>query len=392
MRVLFCHDGPLKKDEFSSYYGIAHNDETFKRYYSIAEKLSVIIRVSNITKEEAEEKLSKITVSPFDVRDIPNISNLKGILFDKKRANQIITEAVMNTDFVVARLPSMIGNIAIDIAKKLNKPYLIEVVACPWDAFWNHSLIGKFVAPAMYYATKNRVADATHVVYVTNEFLQNRYPTNGFNINCSNVSLREFNESVLNDRLMKISSTKKDNKIIIGTTGAIDVKYKGQQYIIEALGKLKKEGNVNYEYHLVGGGNKAFLESVAYKNDVSGQVKFLGSLPHKDIFKWLDKIDIYVQPSKQEGLPRALIEAMSRALPAFGANTAGIPELIDKEFIFSNSRKNINEICKILKKFDFDTMKVQSAKNFNESKKYNRSIIEKRRKKFFNEFVKHKGE
>jgi glycosyltransferase involved in cell wall biosynthesis len=43
---------------------------------------------------------------------------------------------------------------------------------------------------------------------------------------------------------------------------------------------------------------------------------------------WLDRIDIYLQPSRQEGLPRALIEAMARACPALGSTAGGIPELL----------------------------------------------------------------
>src|SRR5690606_15570335 len=118
------------------------------------------------------------------------------------------------------------------------------------------------------------------------------------------------------------------NKIIIGTTAAIDVKHKGQQYVIEALGELKKNGYTKFEYHLVGGGDPAYLKSIAKRHNIEENIHFLGTLPHNKVFEWLDNIDIYVQPSRQEGLPRALIEAMSRGLPAFGANTAGIPELL----------------------------------------------------------------
>ena len=240
-------------------------------------------------------------------------------------------------------MPSTIGFLAIDYAKKYKKPYLVEVVACPWDAFWNHSFKGKLFAPYMYYSTKRRVRNAKYVVYVTNEFLQKGYPTNGQNTNCSNVALMEFDNNVLGKRLDKIKSMQEASKIIIGTTAAVNVRHKGQQYVIKALGKLKKQGIANYEYQLIGGGNQSYLKTIAEKYDVLEQVKFLGPVPHNEVFDWLDTIDIYVQPSRQEGLPRALIEAMSRGLPAFGANTAGIPELIEDEFIFSNTRNNITK-------------------------------------------------
>lgn len=386
MKVLFCHDGPLIKDELNNFYGTSHNNDTFSRYYNIADEQSVIMRVNKLSKTEAEQKLSKITVSPFEVIECPNLSNLKGMLSKKQKANSIIKDQVIKSDFIVARLPSIIGFIALDLAKKLKKPYLVEVVTCPWDAFWNHSFIGKLVAPFMYFATKRRVRDTKYAIYVTNEFLQRRYPTLGKSVNCSNVALNEFDESTLFNRLKKISNLKKGRKLVIGTTAAVDVRFKGQQYIIGALGRLKEQGEEGFEYQIVGGGNQTYLKSISEKYNVTEQVKFLGSLPHNKVFEWLETIDLYAQPSKQEGLPRALIEAMSRAVPAFGARTAGIPELLDGKFIFSNDKNNVDEICNILKSFNKETMLVQANRNYDESKKYDKYIIEERRKKFFEEF------
>lgn len=386
MRVLFCHDGPLRVDEFHNYYGTAHNDKTFIRYYNIADELSVAMRLNTIQKEEAEQYLSKITVSPIKVIQCPNMSSIKGMLFNKQKTVSVLEDAIIESDYIVARLPSVIGSIAVDIAKKHRKPYLVEVVACPWDAFWNHSIKGKLVAPFMYYATKKLVRDADYSIYVTNEFLQNRYPTKGKSVSCSNVALKEFDDKILEDRLQKIQNMSGNRKIVIGTTGAVDVKYKGQRYIIQALGELKKKGNTNFIYQLVGGGNQEYLKSIAKKYDVFDQVTFLGAMPHDKVFGWLETIDLYVQPSRQEGLPRALIEAMSAGVPAFGAKTAGIPELLDKEFIFSNTRSNIDEICNILLSFDQNTLIEQAKRNYLESKKYEKSIIESRRTQFFKLF------
>lgn len=386
MRVLFCHDGPIRKDEQGNYYGIAHNNSSFKRYYNIADKLHIAMRVNPVSKKEAVGSFSKITIPAFKVFDVPNMSSIKLIRRNRKMAKVIIEKAVEKADYVVTRLPSHIGFHAFDCARKLNKPCLVEVVACAWDAHWNHSALGRLAAPYMYMATKTRVRNATHVVYVTNEFLQKRYPTNGKSTNCSNVSLEEFDEKIIKRRIEKINGMSIHGKIVVGTTAAVNVRYKGQQYIIEALGKLKKQGITNFEYQLVGGGDNNYLRSITKKFDVEDQVLFLGSLPHQKVFNWLDSIDIYAQPSRQEGLPRALIEAMSRGLPAFGANTAGIPELLEDKYIFSNTKNNINEICSILSGYNKETLKSQGKRNYNESKKYAKTIIEERRKDFFLNF------
>src|SRR5699024_751834 len=151
---------------------------------------------------------------------------------------------------IIARLPSSIGELAIRYAKKYNKPYLVEVVACPWDSLWNHSIIGRIMAPYSYLKMKRSVRNATYAVYVTNSFLQRRYPNKGYMTNCSNVALKEYDEESLQKRINKINEMN-NNKVIIGTTAAVNVKSKGQQYIIKALGILKKQGISKYEYQLV---------------------------------------------------------------------------------------------------------------------------------------------
>lgn len=387
MKVLFCHDGPLRKDKLNNYYGIAHNDEMFRRYYSLGQELNVLIRVKKIEKNE-KNKLSKISIAPFKVIECPNISSLKGILTKRKKAEKIIREAIISSDYIVIRLPSIVGFKAMKYAKKLNKPYIIELVTCPWDSLWNHSIRGKLIAPISFISTKKAVSRATYVVYVTNRFLQNRYPTKGNSLSCSNVVIKGNQDGILQRRLNKIESRRETDIIIIGTTAAVNVKFKGQQYIIKALGKLKEKGIENYEYHLVGDGNQDYLKGIAERYNVLSQVKFLGTLKHEQVFNWLDEIDLYVQPSRQEGLPRALIEAMSRGMPAFGANTAGIPELLEQKYIFSNSRKNINEICDILLSIDKNEMRNQAKRNYKEANNYKFELIENKRKDFFEQFKK----
>jgi len=169
------------------------------------------------------------------------------MLLYKQNSKNIIYNEVKKADYIVARLPSFIGNLAINAAIKMKKPYLIEVVACQWDALWNYNLKGKIIAPYMYFKTKKLVKDAKYVVYVTNEFLQKRYPTEGKYVNCSDVVLKEFDDNVLMNRLNKINTMKNNNKIVLGTIAAVDVRYKGQQYVIRALGKLKKQGITNNE-------------------------------------------------------------------------------------------------------------------------------------------------
>lgn len=380
--VTFFHDHIFLKYKNEYYTSGSLNSDVMKRYIKPFGKIRLVTRQKEVESVKGGIKPSSVPNTEFVA--VPNYKSVKNLLKYFK-ARKIIKDEVVNAEFIILRTSSF-ANVAARYARKYNKPYLVEVVGCAWDGIWNYNLLGKIIAPFSYYMQKKTVKKADYAVYVTNEYLQKKYPNTNKTTNCSNVALTEFNEEILKNRIKKIQGMGNEDKIIIGTTAAVDVRYKGQQYVIQALSELKNKGITKFEYQLVGGGEQSYLKSLAKKFDVEDQVIFLGSLPHEEVFDWLDTIDIYAQPSRQEGLPRALIEAMSRGLPAFGAKTAGIPELIESEYIFSNTRKNISEICSMLNSINKKIMIQQAIRNYQESQKYDKKIIEFRRISFFNEF------
>ena len=70
---------------------------------------------------------------------------------------------------------------------------------------------------------------------------------------CSNVLLPDFDENILNDRIKRIQNRADHEIIIMGTAGAVNVKYKNQESVIKAISKLKEEGR-HVEYYMAGGG------------------------------------------------------------------------------------------------------------------------------------------
>ena len=259
---------------------------------------------------------------------------------------------------------------------------MVEVVGCPWDSLWNYGIKGKLMAPYLTLSMKAQVKNAPFAIYVTNEFLQNRYPTDGISTNCSNVEISDVSKEVLEKRLQHIKNN--DDKFIIGTTAAVNVPYKGHQYVIEALAKLKKEGIHKFEYQMVGFGDQTRLKAIIKENDVEDRVKFMGSMTHEQVFEWLDTIDIYVQPSRQEGLPRALIEAMSRACPIIASSAGGNYELTDIIF----KKGNIKQIKQKLKSIDKNFLITESKQSFNKAQKYSKENLDRKRNGFYIKFIK----
>ncbi len=392
MKLLFVHGTKIKEDKKGNLYTDgSYNEEVWNRYLSISSEFSIIARKDPTIYDidYAQNKFNYLDNDKIEFIEVPNrVSSIQSFFdFRKyKEINKIIKEQVKKCDHLIARLPGSYSNIAIKYAKTFQKPYLTEVVGCAWDSLWNHSMKGRVLALNSYLQMKKSVRDAPFSIYVTNQFLQKRYPTHGESISCSNVALQEFDDKILINRLNKIRNRGKNDNIIIGTTAAVDVRYKGQQYVIHALGKLKKRGIINFKYQLVGGGDQSYLKSIAKKYGVIDQIEFLGAMPYGKVINWLDNIDIYIQPSLTEGLPRALIEAMSRGVPAIGSGAGGIPELLDDKYIVRNISKNVDDISGILESINKKSMEIQAKRNFEESKKYDRERIEKRRMKFLIKF------
>ncbi|WP_419741910.1 glycosyltransferase [Paraclostridium dentum] len=375
MSLLFIHDHkfPKFKDEYFSSYGF--DDKFCDRYIQNFGKIKIM---ACHTKADINETKFSDTIS--ENTSFITFNSIKDIL--KRKVRKQIEEEIKQSEYLIVRLPSFIGLMSLIYIKKLNKPYLVEMVGCPFDALWNHSIYGKILAPIMYMLCKKEIKEAHYVVYVTNEFLQKRYPTKGESISCSNVMLPKNEKDILQNRLKKIQSEKLNKKIILGTCATVGSRYKGQQNVIKAIKVLKEKG-YEIEYQLVGGGDNSYLKNIAKKYDSYENVKFMGALTHHEVFDWLDTIDIYVQPSLTEGLPRALIEALNRGCPAIGSDAGGIPELLLDKSIYP--KKSYKEFVDA---FEYVNMHREELAiiNFKKAKEYENNKLEARRSEFFKVF------
>jgi len=306
----------------------------------------------------------------------------KNYIFMSAANKKIIREKIHDVDLVISYGSSYD---VYKLANEQNKKFMSFVVSCAWDAYWNHGWKGKILAPYKFLRAHYTIKHSDYVLYVSNKFLQNRYPTNAkYQCGCSNVRIDKLDGSILEKRIDFIDNW--DGKELkIATTGAVDVRYKGHEYMLRALYDLKQKGKTNIHYYLLGGGTPAFLQGLVKKYGIESQVHFMGIVPHDEVFATLDKMHLYIQPSLQEGLPRAMVEAMSRGLMCVGANTAAIPELIEKQFV--TRRKSSDDIVKILENVTKEQLIEQAKRNFKEAINYEEERLNARRNGFFDKII-----
>lgn len=128
------------------------------------------------------------------------------------------------------------------------------------------------------------------------------------------------------------------------------------------------------------------LKKLIKKYGLDKEVKIIGALPHDEVFKWMENIDIYIQPSYMEGLCRAIVEAMSKACPVICTDAGGNFELIEEKNIYK--QRDIFEFIKILENINNEELKKNAVYNYNKSRKYTANLLNEKRNIFYSKFIK----
>lgn len=95
------------------------------------------------------------------------------------------------------------------------------------------------------------------------------------------------------------------------------------------------------------GQERKHLTELAQERGISSQVFLLGFVP--DARRYLAAADIYLMPSRKEGLPLALLEAGLASLPVIASKIGGIPEVLtDRESGLFMPRGNTHILAKAI--------------------------------------------
>ncbi len=378
MKVLFVHDHfYYMSDDGTTLSKGQYHHSVWDRYFNHFDDLTVVGRDGGHASQD-ENGINIASCDNVKFNLFQNKNSLKGLL-DRKDLKQKIATLVSNNDVIILRGISELGTMAYNEAKKQNKFIALEMVSCAWDELWNHgSLLAKVYAPWRFLLALKITKNSDAVIYVTQKFLQNRYPTR------ANIVAQASNVQITDDAFKQIKiSPKKHYKI--GLIGTLKNKLKGVDVAIEAVRLLHTRDKDHFTLHILGPGDPKPYQDKVNALGLSSHIHLDGIRESgKNVWEWLRDLDLYIQPSFQEGVPRAMIEAMAQGLPAIGSNAGGIPELISDDLIVKKGDAKMLA-DKIEKLLDDDELRtVQSHQNYETAKKYKNETLSKIRSEFWN--------
>jgi len=355
----------------------------FTRYLTVFSQVVVSARVRPVAVIPPDHQVvddPRVTFVP-----IPWYRGLLGYLRERSRVGTALRAALEQAEAVILRVPSPLAGRLQPWLDSSQRPFGVEVVGDPWEVFAPGVLrhpLRPFLRHRLRAEMAHQCSRASAASYVTASALQLRYPASGKNptFGCSDIELVD-DDILVEPRVIALSA----QTLRLISVGTMSQRYKGQDVLLQAVAECRARGAGAFTITLVGDGvERTGLEQLSQRLGLGDAVHFTGHLAErKAVLAALDSADAFIMPSRTEGLPRAMIEAMARGLPCLGTRVGGIPELLDEDalILVDDYRALARAIDTRLR--DPAWMATASARNLTVARSYHQDLLRERRQQFY---------
>jgi glycosyltransferase involved in cell wall biosynthesis len=389
MQVLVATEGHFQSLGVEVFHHNLSYERFWKRYLQVYDSVLVVSRVKPV--DRIAPGWGKATGQGVEFCALPDYHGPWQYWRERRRIISGIREAIGRSNTFILRVPGMVGTL---VWKNLPKgqDFAIEVVADPWDSLSPGSIksLGRpFFRLQWARNLKKQCQQAAAAAYVTEYSLQKRYPPGGWATYYSDVELSDdaiVDQSALAARFERVKAkAESDHPWRLCYVGSMSRLYKAPDVLIEAVAQCIK-GGMTLELTMVGDGQlRPQLEKQAKTSGIADYVQFPGmALAGKEVFDQLDKADLFVLPSRQEGLPRVMVEAMARGVPCIGSTVGGFPELLAAEDLVTPA--DVQALAEKIREVLSNTNKLEEMSKRNletVNKKFRRQELNRRWVEFY---------
>ena len=350
------------------------------RYRTVFSRVHVISRAAQVSEPQADWQ--QVDGDHVTVHPIPFYQGPLQYLLRRAAVRRAMARALDREGAILLRIPSQLATCAESVLKATKRGFGVEVVGDPWESFAPGAVEHLFRAWFRHYYRRNQqrqCANAVGAYYVAGHLMR-RYPSNtdGFSTICSDVCLTP--DAYWNEPRAAAAS----GPLRIATVASLDQTYKGIDILLEAAGTCVTEG-MDLQLTVIGSGKYGpRLQAQASQGPLAGRVEFLGQLPAgATVRDALKKANLFILPSRTEGMPRALLEAMALGMPCLGTQVGGIPEVLDAADTFAPN--DVGALAGKLRKVAGvpERMVAMSGRNYQTALGFSDAILQQRRQSFY---------
>ena len=119
--------------------------------------------------------------------------------------------------------------------------------------------------------------------------------------------------------------------------------------LLEAFASLPQNIRDQAEVEIIGSGpcTTVLVQWYSQHEEIKHQISLLGDVPHDQVVSHLKNADLFVLPTRWEGFPYTILEAMACGLPVIATNVGGISEAVDESGILIR-KKDTQALAKAL--------------------------------------------
>ena len=386
MRIMVALENRFLKTTSGNIYSTTICDyKFFSRYLKAFDEVIVFARVSEVRGGD----LDKLPASGPNVSfySLPTFIGPWQFLRYYPRLASLSKDAITQADVFMLRVPSAVATLLWRCLKKRRVPYSVEVVGDSWDAFapgTTTSIVRPFVRKIMSDILAAQCRLAATASYVTEYSLQKRYSPGCWSTHYSSIELPA--DAIIDEQRMKVrlerirAKAQSGESWRIAFVGSLWHLGKAPHILMAAVAGCLKKG-FKLELDIAGGGSRmAQLQKMAQDLGIADHVNFLGQVnAGKQLLDVMDRADLYVLPSRSEGLPRSVIEAMARGLPCISSTVAGNIELLNEEFLVppGDTKALVSRIEAVIS--NPKRMEEMAQRNLQVAKKYCAEELNRRR-------------
>lgn len=382
-RLLVSSDNYCLKYE-GEYYFDYFGHILARRYLSIFEKVRFALRTKEVYSQSDLKNYTKVENPSIEIAELPFFQGPKQYLPVYYKTQNAAAKAIERCDCAIFRLPSTVGFAVWKKVLKCKIPYAVELIFDCYDAIVSSdSFLLKTIWKRLHKWQIKASENAVGVACVTREYLQRHYYSKQPNAMSTNYSSIEL---LPNFYFHERSYPKHDRINIIHVANQVQFNgRKGHNELMEAVAKLIQKGK-NVEVTFVGGDYQngiSLLSDHSKSLGIDKIIRFTGFLDNVKMREELIKADLAVLPTKAEGLPRVVIEAMAMGLPCVTSPVSGNPELINQEMLVDYS--DVDGLVKAISNLieSPELYESESHTNFERSKEYCNEVLNLRRDAFY---------